>query len=162
MKPVFADPLTQRLADFVIGIGIDVTAGELPDDTFLPGVDIRFGGLVIDERRLAHPGDILHEAGHIAVSEPQSRKAERFEATDGEELATLAWSWAALTHLELDPAVVFHPGGYKGEAEWLLDTFASGGAIGVPLLQYYGLTLEPRQAAERGVAPFPNMLRWLR
>ena len=28
---------------------------------------------------------------------------------------------------------------------------ATGIAIGVPLLQFYGLTLEPRQAAERGV-----------
>ncbi len=159
---MFADPLTQRLADFVIGLGIDVTAGELPDDTFLPGVDIRFGGLVIDEQRLAHPGDILHEAGHIAVTEPEGRKAERLEPTDGEEMATLAWSWAALTHLELDPGVVFHPEGYKGDAGWLVETFTSGGAIGVPLLQFYGLALEPRQAAERGVAPFPHMLRWLR
>lgn len=159
---MFADPLTRRLTDFVIGLGIDVRAGELPGDTFLPGVDIRFGGLVIDEKRLAHPGDILHEAGHIAVTEPNARKAERLEPTDGEEMATLAWSWAALTHLGLEPAVVFHPEGYKGEAEWLVETFTAGGAIGVPLLQFYGLTLEPRQAAERGVAPFPNMLRWLR
>jgi hypothetical protein len=159
---VFADPLTQRLVDFVIGIGIDVKVGELPDDTFLPGLDIRFGGLVIDEQRLAHPGDILHEAGHIAVTDPQDRKAERIEPTDGEEMATLAWSWAALTHLGLEPAVVFHPEGYKGEAAWLVETFTSGGAIGVPLLQYYGLTIEPRLAVENGPDPFPSMLRWLR
>jgi hypothetical protein len=154
--------MTQRLADFVVGLGIDVRKGELPADTFLPGLDIRFGGLVIDEDRLAHPGDILHEAGHIAVTEPESRKAERLDPGDGEELATLAWSWAALTHLGLDPAVVFHADGYKGGSESLIESFQHGATLGQPLLQYFGLTLEPRQAAERGVAPFPHMLRWLR
>jgi hypothetical protein len=32
----------------------------------------------------------------------------------------------------------------------------------VPLLQLYGLTVEPRFAAERGVEPYPHMLRWMR
>ncbi|MFT4251886.1 MAG: hypothetical protein QM608_05340 [Caulobacter sp.] len=159
---MFADPLTQRLVDFVAGLGIEVKAQALPDDTVLPGLDIRFGALVVDERRLAHPGDILHEAGHIAVSDPEGRKAERLDFTHGDEIATLAWSWAALTHLELDPAVVFHPEGYKGQAQWLAEQFASGAAIGVPLLQYYGLTIEPRLAVEDGPPPFPHMLRWLR
>lgn len=154
--------MTQRLVDFVVGLGITVRKGELPDDTFLPGLDIRFGGLVIDEDQLAHPGDILHEAGHIAVTEPEGRKAERLEPTDGEEIATLAWSWAALTHLGLDPAVVFHAEGYKGGSESLIQTFQSGATLGQPLLQYYGLTFEPRLAAEHGVEPFPHMLRWLR
>jgi hypothetical protein len=162
LTPVFADPMTQRLADFVVGLGIDVRQGELPDDTFLPGLDIRFGELVIDETRLAHPGDILHEAGHLAVTEPQARKAERLAPTDGEEMATLAWSWAALTHLGLEPAVVFHDAGYKGGAESLIEAFRTGANVGTPLLQYYGLTLQPRLAAERGVEPFPHMLRWLR
>lgn len=162
LTPVFADPMTQRLADFVVGLGIDVRKGQLPDDTFLPGLDIRFGGLVIDEDRLAHPGDILHEAGHIAVAEPQARKAERLEPDDGDELAALAWSWAALTHLGLDPAVVFHAHGYRGGSKGLIENFQDGAVIGAPLLQYYGLTLQPRQAADRGVAPFPHMLRWLR
>jgi len=154
--------MTQRLVDFVVGLGIDVRKGELPDDTFLPGLDVQFGVIVIDEAKLAHPGDILHEAGHIAVAEPQARKAERLEPTDGDEMATLAWSWAALTHLGLDPAVVFHAEGYKGGSESLIQAFRNGANLGTPLLQYYGLTLEPRLAAERGFATFPHMLRWLR
>ena len=52
--------------------------------------------------------------------------------------------------------------GYKGGSESLITAFRTGANLGTPLLQYYGLTLEPRQAAERGVAPFPHMLRWLR
>jgi hypothetical protein len=77
-------------------------------------------------------------------------------------MATLAWSYAALKHLELEPAIVFHPHGYKGGSAALIENFSAGRTIGVPLLQYYGLTVEAKFAAERGVEPFPHMLRWLR
>lgn len=159
---MFSNPLTEKLAEFVRGIGIDVRAGALPDKTFLPGLDIQYGAIVVDEERLAYPGDILHEAGHIAVSEPEARKAPTLAPTDGEEIATLAWSYAALRHLDLAPDIVFHPHGYKGGSQSLIEAFTSGGSPGVPLLQYYGLTVEPKYAAERGVEPFPHMLRWLR
>jgi len=161
-QSMFANPLTERLAEFVRGIGIDVRAGSLPDKTFLPGLDIRYGAIVVDEERLAYPGDILHEAGHIAVADPAERKASTLTPTPGDEIATLAWSYAALRHLELDPAIVFHPDGYKGGSQSLIDAFSAGGSPGVPLLQYYGLTVEPKYAAERGVAPYPHMLNWLR
>lgn len=159
---MFENPLTERLAGFVRGIGIDVRSAELPERTFLPGLDIRNGAILVDEARLAQPGDILHEAGHIAVTDPQTRNAPTLDPTDGEEIATLAWSYAALKHLELDPAVVFHPDGYKGGSQALIDAFTSGGSPGVPLLGYYGLTVEPKFAAARGVEPFPHMLRWIR
>ena len=159
---MFANPLTERLAGFVRGIGIDVRAAQLPEKTFLPGLDICNGAILVDEARLAQPGDILHEAGHLAVSDPEARKAPTLAPTDGEEIATLAWSYAALRHLGLDPAVVFHPDGYKGGSQSLIEAFTSGGSPGVPLLQYFSLTLEPKTAAERGVEPFPHMLRWLR
>ncbi len=161
-RSMFTNPLTERLAQFVRGIGIDVRTGTLPEKTFLPGLDIQFGAIVVDEARLAHPGDILHEAGHIAVSEPEARKALALAPTDGEEIATLAWSYAAACHLRLDPAVVFHPDGYKGGSQSLIDAFTSGGSPGVPLLQYFGLTVEPKNAAARGVEPYPHMLRWMR
>src|SRR5882757_1628148 len=90
---MFTSPLTERLADFVRSIGIDVRPGEIPGKTFLPGLDIQYGAIVVDEPRLAHPGDILHEAGHIAVSEPAARAAPVLSPTDGEEIATLAWSY---------------------------------------------------------------------
>ena len=80
-------------------------------------------------------------------------------------MAALAWSYAALRHLDLAPEIVFHPDGYKGGSQALIDAFsthASGATIGVPLLQYYGMTLEPKFAAARGADPFPHMLRWLR
>ena len=80
----------------------------------------------------------------------------------GDEMAALAWSYAAARHLGLDAGVVFHPHGYKGAGPWLAETFGNGGTIGVPLLQLYDMTVEEKFAAARGVEPYPHMLRWLR
>ena len=44
----------------------------------------------------------------------------------------------------------------------LIDSFSTECPPGMPLLQWYGMTLTAKQAAERGVAPFPHMLRWMR
>jgi len=159
---VFRDPLTERLAAFVRGIGIDVRAAALPPDTFLAGIAISHGALLVDEARLSHPGDMLHEAGHLAVADPAERNAPTLSPSPGDELTTIAWSYAALRHLDLDPAVVFHAEGYKGGASSIIANFTAGRYFGVPLLQLYGMSLEPKRAVERGVAPFPNMLRWLR
>jgi hypothetical protein len=159
---MFADPLTERLATFVRGIGIEVRAATLPADTFLPGLDIRDGAILVDEARLAHPGDILHEAGHLAVADPAERHAQQLSPNPGDELTAIAWSYAALRHLDIDPAIVFHAEGYKGGADAIIKNFSAGRYFGVPLLQLYAMSCEPRFAAEKGVAPFPSMLRWLR
>ncbi len=159
---MFADPLTERLAAFVRSIGIDVCAAPLPEKTFLPGLDIRHGDLLVDEEQLAYPGDILHEAGHIAVTDPAQRNAPTLSPDDGDELTSSAWSYAALRHLELDPAVVFHAGGYKGGAASIIENFTAGRYFGVPLLKLYGMSCEPRHAAAKGVPPYPHMLRWVR
>jgi hypothetical protein len=119
---------------------------------------VRRGGLVVDEPRLAWPGDLLHEAGHLAVADPAGR-AELDDVGDdpAEEMAAIAWSHAAAQHLGLDPTVVFHPHGYRGGGDWLAEAFAGGGGPGVPMLQWWGMTGgwkdEPR---------FPQMIRWLR
>jgi hypothetical protein len=159
---MFSNPLTERMVAFVRGVGMDVRAGSLPADTFLPGLDIRHGAILVDEQRLAHPGDLLHEAGHVAVADPAERTGPSLDPTPGDEMATLAWSYAALRHLGLDVQVVFHPHGYKGGAQALIDAFTGGGGPGIPLLAYYGMTVEAKFAAERGVEPYPHMLRWLR
>jgi len=159
---MFADPLTERLAAFVRDIGLPLRAAALPADTFLPGLDIRDGAIVVDEARLAHPGDILHEAGHLAVSDPAERSAPRLSPSPGDEMASIAWSYAALRYLGLEPAIVFHPEGYKGGSAAIIEAFEAGNYFGVPLLQFYAMSYEPRQAAAKGVAPFPHMLRWVR
>ena len=84
---MFSDPLTAKLAAFVRGVGIEVHAVALPDSTFLAGLDIRCGAVLIDESRLQYPGDVLHEAGHIAVTDPQLRNQPKLSPDGGDELA---------------------------------------------------------------------------
>lgn len=163
MDKPFADPVTARMVDFVRGIGLPVVRGVLDDTAFLPGLALEAGGIVVDEARLLYPGDILHEAGHLAVM-PVEKRAQtqgRLDADGGEEMGAIAWSYAAALHLGLDPAVLFHPDGYKDGAHALRENFAQGRFVGVPYLQWLGLTLEPPRAAQLGMPPYPHMLRWL-
>jgi hypothetical protein len=162
VTPRFSDRLVRQLAAFVRARGIRVEAENLPRETFLPGLDIIGGTLRVNEARLLFPGDILHEAGHIAVTSPDERDSFNFSATPGEEMAAIAWSYAAAVALGIAPEIVFHPMGYKGGAAALLENFAAGRYIGVPLLQCWGMSVEPRNAQARALAPFPHMLQWLR
>lgn len=160
----FSDPLTARIAGFLREIGLEVLAATLPADTFLPGIALEGGRILVDESRLAHPGDLLHEAGHLAVK-PAAERAGAGAGLDadlGEEMGAIAWSYAAVRALELDPAVVFHSAGYRGAAHGFLDNFAAGRYVAVPLLQWMELCMDEAHAAEAGVPPYPHMLRWLR
>ncbi len=163
MKP-FKDPTTSAIAAFLRGIGIEVRRGAIPDPTFLPGILIEAGVLIVDEAKLAHSGDLLHEAGHVAVTEPERRKDlnGNLDEGGGAEMAAIAWSWAALLHLDLDPRVVFHEDGYQGGSEAIISAFSQGRYFGVPLLQLWGMTFEEPRAAAVGVAPYPYMIEWLR
>lgn len=118
----------------------------------LPGVRTVDGELHYDPERLAHPGDLLHEAGHLALMLPdeRARAGDNLGSDGGFEMGALAWSWAALVHLGLDPEVVFHDEGYRGQAQDLIRAFSSGGGPGVPMLQWRGLS-----------SAFPAMERWL-
>jgi hypothetical protein len=158
----FSDPLVKRLATFVYSIGIEVQACSIDRKTQFPGLDVKLGAVLVDEKELIHPGNILHEAGHIAVHDPALRKEPNFKPTRGEELGALAWSYAAVVHLALGSELVFYPGSYHGWATSLVENFAEGRYIGIPLLQRYGMAMEQRFAAEFGLEPYPHMLRWLR
>ena len=69
----FRDPVVARIAEFLLSIGLEVAAVNRLENTFLPGVAIQNGVLVIDEQRLLYPGDLLHEAGHLAMLPPSSQ-----------------------------------------------------------------------------------------
>lgn len=147
---------------FVDQLGLPWDLAELDDNTFLPGLCLRQGQLLVDPARLKYPGDILHEAGHLALTPAAERPTLGPSGLEdaGLEMATLSWSWAACLHLGLPPEVVFHPEGYKGSSESLIQTYRSGGTLGQPLLAWMGLTSWGTQGD--GTVRFPAMARWLR
>ncbi len=161
---MFTQPLTRRIVDFLTSIGLTVAAAELPETTFLPGLTISHGVLLVDEQRLLHPGDLLHEAGHLALYPAAERPSVRapLEADPGFEMAAIAWSYAAAIAIGLPMEILFHPAGYKGGSQSLSDNFSAGRYVGVPLLEWAGMTLTGQRSQAAGIAPYPVMQRWLR
>jgi hypothetical protein len=160
----FTEPLTARLVAFLQEIGLEVIPAEISEPSFLPGIQIDHGRLLVDESRLLYPGDLLHEAGHLAVTPAGDRAQLHGSVTSdlGDEIGAIAWSYAAVLHLEIDPAVVFHPHGYRGSSETFMENFREGRYVGVPLLQWMGLTLEEKPALQQNLPSYPHMLKWLR
>jgi hypothetical protein len=156
--------LTDQILTFLQSIGLPTRIGEISVPTFFPGVLIEAGVVVVDPAKLKEPGDILHEAGHLAMMEPARRAATTGDAgsSGGEELGATAWSYAAVIHMGVDPRVIFHPTSYAGGGDSMVENFAAGHYIGVPLLQWMGLTADEKRARELGFPPYPYMLRWLR
>jgi hypothetical protein len=136
-QPIDLTAATDRILTFVAGLDIPVREGPVPGDAFLPGVRIADGGLTVDRTALFTPGDLLHEAGHLAVVPRRYRdrigddvdagvaavRAEAAAAGDhdtvldgleglGGELQAIAWSYAACRHLGLPLEIVFKPGAY--------------------------------------------------
>lgn len=158
----------KRIYSFVEGLGIQIEERSLPADTFLPGLELGANAIIIDREQLKYPGDILHEAGHLAVTTSEQRFAigtDRLEEpfpTEGEEIVTILWSYAAAVHIGIPLELVFHPHGYKGQAKWLMESFQSGTYIGLPLLEWMGMTLSPEKAEKENKPAFPEMIRWMR
>jgi len=156
------DLILKQIFQFFDEISIPYNFAEISKETFLPGIQIKNGTLQIDLEKLKYPGDLLHEAGHIAVSISTERGnlndniIENNSEKAGDEMAVLLWSFAAAKQIGLATEIVFHEDGYKGEAEWLAQQFESGNYIGLPLLQWMGLT------TVEGPHAFPKMKMWLR
>ena len=158
---------TDTIVGFLRGIGLDVREATLADDCFLPGVRLDAGALVFDRARLRWPGDLLHEAGHVATT----ATADRHRLTDaldgapddaGEEVEATAWAWAALVALRLPAEVLFHDGGYHGHAQGLALSYSLGVCPGSHGLAQLGRTKLGADAAAAGVPPYPHMTAWLR
>ena len=162
------DGVTELIVEFLLEIGIAVSAGEVDDASFLPGIEVVNGSLVVDISKLKYPGDLLHEAGHLAVSPAaqRSRLSGTVEDTHSApqliEMEAMLWSYAAALHLGIDPRIVFHKDGYHGQSESLLRNFGLGVFLGVHGLEKDGMTLSAADAAHSGRRPFPVMQKWLR
>jgi hypothetical protein len=160
--------ITDRITDFIESIGIKIFHRTLEENTFLPGVLIDKGCIYIDREKLLYPGDLLHEAGHIAVVPSSDRAGLSAETIIGrkdqsaEEMMAIAWSYAACMHTGIDPYIVFHENGYKGGGHHIADGFGQGQYFGVPMLQFAGMTAEPRMAETLGMPAYPLMVKWLR
>lgn len=152
--------------DFLKEIEIRYTFQEIAQDGFLPGLELANGGIVIDLKKLAHVGDVLHEAGHLACMPPRIRGTlsgvlPNTDITNGGEMMAMAWSFAACKYLGLDASVVFHEHGYKGEAQRLIAAYESGTGPGIALLQWLGMCYDEVGAIKSNLQPFPYMHQWL-
>ena len=157
----------EKVLSFLNEIGIDVIEKKL-DDTFLPGLSLGSNCIYIDYDKLLYPGDILHEAGHLAVTTSSERKLVGSSEmspewpTQSEEIVAILWSFAAANHLQLPLDFVFHPNGYKGDSDWFISNFSNKNYIGLPFLEWIGLTLSDDRALKEGKEAFPVMQKWLR
>ncbi|MNU80675.1 hypothetical protein D3C71_703130 [compost metagenome] len=158
----------EKIIHFLGEIGISVVETVLPDDCFLPGLALEKNTILMDSNRLKFPGDLLHEAGHLAVTSIEQRSLIGTNEMDpdwpseGDEIAAILWSYAALRHLNIEPEVVFHPNGYKNQSDWLITTLNAENYIGLPLLEWMGLCNSTEKAKREGTEAFPQMIKWLR
>lgn len=154
--------LTAKMLSFISEIGLQYQLEPITDETFLPGLKLRDGTLIIDTEKLLYPGDILHEAGHLACMPAEIRmemsdSLPNNDLNNGGEMMAIAWSYAACIHLNIDPLIIFHDKGYKGGGQNLVDNFKKGNFFGVPLLQWNGMTYPSGQ--ENNLS-FPQMISW--
>jgi hypothetical protein len=140
------DEVIFRICEFLDRIGVPYQECDIPEKTFLPGLTIQGGKVKVDRSRLTYPGDLLHEAGHVALTRASQRPTISQEALDAqdprhsEEMAFLLWTYLASKEIGLPPEAIFHAGGYKGNSSWLVGQFESGSYIGLPLLTWMGVT----------------------
>lgn len=145
---------------FLNSIGIKTVYGKIAHDSFLPGFLIDNGTLIIDTDNLQYPGDILHEAGHIAVvsCKDRVRLSEKSiikrKDREAEEVMAIAWSYAACMHLDIDPSFVFHKEGYRGGSSSIMESCSRNEYIGMLMLQGVGMA--------KDVMSDPTMVNWLR
>lgn len=157
----------QKIIQFLETIGIQVIEKDLDDTTFLPGLSLGPDTVYVDYSKLKYPGDLLHEAGHIAVTSPEERKLAGSDKmaegwpSQGDEIAAILWSYAAALHLKLPPEFVFHEHGYKGNSQWFIDNFTAGNYMGLPLLQWYTMAPSTEKVVS-GMPAFPAMQHWMR
>ncbi|RXD02134.1 hypothetical protein EQZ23_18470 [Sphingomonas sp. UV9] len=158
-SPLLGDaPELDAIVDFLRGIGLKVVAGTVPVDAVLSAMTVQRGALVYDPAQPGRVGDLLHEAGHLAVTDPALRDTLSQVGDDpAEEMAAIAWSYAAAMAIGIPTATLFHAA-YKGGPDYLVAAFAGGSFIGLPMLQYWRMAAHSGEKGPR----FPAMRTWLR
>lgn len=176
-----------RIVDFLHAIGLPLEVGPFGPEGFLPGITIRQGVMRVDPDHIYVSGDLLHEAGHIAIVPSRLRPylgdnletSLRDAMADGDtdpvaaaalsytEIMATAWSYAALKALDLPPETIFFAGGYRMNAEQqarFMTLLEGGNQFGILYLAQGGMTGPCGMMAmmyQNGLPPFPTMTRWL-
>ena len=165
----FNETVFRKITDFIQKIGIPIGYCQVSEQTFLPGLLIENGKLLIDKNQLKYIGDILHEAGHIALMLPEDRKnlsgsleGQNKNDEAATEMAVIAWTYAACLEIGIDPVIVFHSGGYKGASESILHNFSNGHYFGVPILEWYEMTERVNNTQQNNTMSYPKMVTWMR
>lgn len=135
--------MSQAIIDTITGfldaIGIQMIRRPINAETFLPGVELENRKIIVDTDKLLYPGDMLHEAGHLAAYSPEERKTIGYPLPEfmsaAFEVMAIGWSYASCLHIGLEPTVVFHERGYKGGGDSFLEHFSHRRYLGVPMLQ---------------------------
>ena len=155
----------ETIVAFLREVGVSVVEGAVAEASLLPGVYINNGAIVFDRSKLQWPGDLLHEAGHVAVTPGSQRPSlnglvEADSAPYAGEVEATAWAYAALVHLRLPASVLFHEGGYQGKSAGLIAMFGVGVYPGAFGLAQAGMA---RVGADvPASAAYPKMTQWLR
>ena len=158
----------EKAIEFLHSIGIVISFEPMEEDGFLPGLAIKNGTIIVDRDKLKYPGDIIHEAGHIAVVPANERpmlnegNIETRQDRDAEEMMAIAWSYAVCVHLQIDPYFVFHDHGYKGTGKPIADHFKKRQYFGVSMLQYAGMTKDITRNNVGEKIIYPQMEKWMR
>jgi hypothetical protein len=154
----------ESVVAFIRSIGIGVREAAIQRKTLVPGIDIVLGTLVVDRGAMCQSADLLHEAAHIALTRRDQRSVldGTICSSAAEEISAIAWTWAAALHLGIAPHEVFHDKVISGNGPTLRENFAAGRYVGVPMLQYWGLTIEKRSPRHDDAVVYPGMIAWVR
>jgi hypothetical protein len=173
-----------RVVSFLRGIGIpcDIVPGATG---FMPGVRIHQGGLQIAPEVAL--GDVLHEAGHLAVLPGRFRRLANDDVSvvqklmmdtvdftnpdSGEARAALqsgdaeatAWAWAAGEYLELDPSQVIRDRDYGGTGRDVRFALKNRAYLGINGLASGGFCVTRPGPLEKlkGLPAYPQLAMWV-
>lgn len=170
---------------FLNEIGLRTTEVASLADTFLPGVRICKGGLLVAPN--AAIDSILHEAGHLAITPQPYRswldgdvgKGQRRMLREVSQLEldpdaplmravlqtsdpeATAWAWAAGTHLGLPPEIIILDSSYDGDGASIRIQLQHNAYIGINGMCHAGMCSRGRLALHRGETPYPHLHSWL-
>ncbi len=169
----------KSIVRFLTDIGFVVEESSRSSEGFLPGILVYGMHLYIGPE--LSPGDLLHEAGHIAIVPKMFRSflkgdvegsldkyaneyiKTHFNPNCDEdpiirgllqcgEAEAIAWSYAAAIAAGIPPTSVFHSAAYDGEGESIIFALSMSAHPGINGLQAANMTT---------VKMFPKMKKWL-